>query len=123
MHGPACRLPDTTEDNLLRIAQEAITNAIRHSGARHVKLELIYGESSVQLRVADDGCGFDPAKMLSPAAGHFGCQGMRERAEQIGARFTLQSRPGSGTEIEVDLPLRDVQIGQELVKPESVATT
>jgi signal transduction histidine kinase len=90
---------------LLRIAQEAVTNATRHAEATHIRLELTYDESSVTLRVVDNGRGFDPARPVFMPEDHWGLANMRERADQIGAQFRLISRPGGGTEIETIVPV------------------
>jgi signal transduction histidine kinase len=86
---------------LYRIAQEALSNAARHSGASNVVVEwnAAPGASAV-LRIADDGRGFDPEQV---APGHFGLGNMRSRAAEIGAALTLTSAPGNGTEVRVEL--------------------
>jgi signal transduction histidine kinase len=95
------------ERNLLRIFQEGLTNAVKHAHARSVDVELTYLPDSFALRIRDDGDGFDP-QLLSPSGnGHYGLIGMRERAERIGGHFNLESKPGAGTELRVDVPLVD----------------
>jgi len=94
----------TVENSLLRIGQEALTNAVKHAGAAHVRAELRYLPGAVLLRVSDDGRGFDAAAPGRP--GHFGLIGMRERSEEIGARLEVRSALGRGTDVEVTLPLR-----------------
>ncbi|MBI2839715.1 MAG: hypothetical protein HYX75_15495 [Acidobacteria bacterium] len=94
------RLPYDVEANLLRIAQEAITNAIRHSGGSKVQLELRYEERQVRLSVKDDGKGL----ALPVNAGHYGLLGMQERAENLGGSFSARSQPDGGAEIEVIVP-------------------
>jgi signal transduction histidine kinase len=85
------------------MAQEAVNNAVKHAGARYIKVRLWYDKAHVRLRVSDDGRGFDPGMVV--AAGHFGLVGMRERAARVGAALTVDSRPGRGTTVEVILPL------------------
>ena len=97
--GTARKLPAVIEHNLLRAAQEALANALKHSGAKKIIVALNYEPSSVQLRICDDGKGFDYHTVGQPGGGHFGLLDMRERAEKIGAEFSLASRPGTGTEI------------------------
>lgn len=97
------KLPAVAEHNLLRVAQEAIANALKHSGAKQIMILLEYEPSQVQLRISDDGRGFDIATGGQASSGHFGLLDMRERAEKIGARFTLASRPGHGTEILIHI--------------------
>jgi PAS domain S-box-containing protein len=94
------RLPLAAEEGLYRIAQEALHNIVKHAAARQVWLELRGGESGVRLRVQDDGKGFDPSQVPE---GHLGLTGMQARADRMGAVFTVTSRPGQGTTIEVDL--------------------
>jgi signal transduction histidine kinase len=93
------KLPAITEHNLLRVTQEALANALKHSGAKKIIVALGYESSKVQLRLHDDGYGFDFLTVGQASSGHFGLLDMRERAEKIGARFSLTSRPGYGTEI------------------------
>jgi ligand-binding sensor domain-containing protein/signal transduction histidine kinase len=103
--GAPRRLNPSTERNLLRIFQEALTNAVKHAHARTVDVELRYEPESLALRIRDDGHGFDP-QLLSPSgSGHYGLVGMRERTERIGGHFTLASKLGEGTELRVEVPL------------------
>lgn len=99
--GPPRRLPATVEHHLLRIAQQAVANAVRHAAASGIRVRLAYAADRVTLEITDDGCGFDPLSPLPP--GHFGLLGLRERAHKIGAEFSLESSPGSGTVIRVCL--------------------
>jgi len=91
-----------TRDALVRIVREAITNAVRHGGATSVSVEL-EGGAGLCLRVVDDGRGFEPAAP-APRPSGFGLVSMRERAEQLGGRLTVASRPGEGTRVELVLP-------------------
>jgi len=99
------KLNPAMERNLLRIFQEALANTVKHAQARTVDVELKYAPGSVALRVRDDGRGFDPQSLAPPAGGHYGLIGMRERAERIGGHMTLNSSPGEGTELLVEVPL------------------
>ncbi|MBI5686831.1 MAG: sensor histidine kinase [Verrucomicrobia bacterium] len=103
--GEPRRLPVLVETNLMRIAQEAVTNAIKHSGGSRIEVSLDYGSREVTLRVRDDGRGFDPEKVMPASSGRFGLMGMRERAEKMNAVFALSSQPGQATEIAVTVPL------------------
>jgi signal transduction histidine kinase/ligand-binding sensor domain-containing protein len=94
-------LPPEVEYNLLRIAQEAVSNAVTHSGSRSVLITLDRTAARVRLRVEDEGSGFDSAQ--AARAGHYGVLGMRERAAHIGATLDLRSAPGSGTAISITL--------------------
>ena len=96
--------PFRIEQALLRIASGAISNAVRHAQATRLRLDLCYEPDAITLRVIDDGCGFSPDTTLH-IVGHWGLATMRERAEQLGGRLTIQSRPGRGTTIEVVAPL------------------
>ena len=102
--GEPRRLPVLVETNLMRIAQEAVTNAIKHSGASRIEVGLDYGQREVTLRVRDNGRGFDPEKVMPASSGRFGLLGMRERAEKMNAVFALSSQPGQATEIIVTVP-------------------
>ena len=95
-------LPENIERELLKIGQEAVTNVVRHAQARQVRIDLAYEDKKVRLRVADDGRGFEGVVNSSGVGGHFGLRGMRERAAQIGAELNVKSRPGEGTEVDVE---------------------
>jgi len=86
------------EDQLVRIAQEALRNAVRHGNPTAVRIELAYEPDAVRLRVADDGCGFDPRVRANGS--RWGLMGMQERATRIGGSLSIQSSPGAGTSVE-----------------------
>ena len=92
-----------TEHHLLRIAQEAITNAVRHAEPKMISVMLAFVPGSIALRVKDDGCGFEAGVPPRPAQ-RFGLLGMHERAARIGATLSIRSAPGQGTLVEVTLP-------------------
>jgi signal transduction histidine kinase/ligand-binding sensor domain-containing protein len=92
------------ERELLRIGQEAISNAIRHGGATHIRVDLRHEAERVRLRVSDNGCGFDVPAAFSDAAGHYGVLGMRERAARLGGALVLTSAPHHGTLVDVHVP-------------------
>lgn len=92
------------QDELYRIGREAIINACRHSGAGELEAEIEYTHSGLRLVVRDNGCGIDPAALCR--CGHWGLQGMRERADRIGAKLRILSRAALGTEIEITVPRR-----------------
>ena len=96
-------LPRDVEDNLLRIAQEAINNAVTHANPARILVNLTFEIRRVQLSVRDDGHGFDQATASSN--GHFGLTGMKERAEHIGGTLSIISSPETGTEVRVDVPI------------------
>jgi signal transduction histidine kinase len=101
--GTPVRLPGQKEMNLLRIAQEAVANAVKHGRPRQVNIELQYTATSVCLNVIDDGCGFS-ANRAAPI-GHFGLLDMRERAHSMGSEMRVESQPGRGTRISLQVPL------------------
>jgi len=105
------RLPPDVERGLLRIAQEALGNAVRHSGAQRVTLSLAARDSRVSLRIADDGRGFDPEDAVTRSR-RLGLTSMRERAEALGGTLAIDSEPGRGTAIEVE-----VRIGRANSRP------
>lgn len=87
------------------IGREAIVNALAHSGGDKVEVEITYDSRQFRLRVRDNGRGFDP-KILEEGGrpNHWGLQGMRERADKIGAQLKLWSRQATGTEVELIVP-------------------
>jgi two-component system NarL family sensor kinase len=95
-------LPSDVETNLLRIAQEAFVNALKHAHANAVQVELTFGSQAVSLCVRDDGRGFNPEL---PRGKGFGLVGMRERIQSLGGQLTLASQPGQGTEVIAIVPL------------------
>jgi signal transduction histidine kinase len=92
-----------TENNLLRIGQEAIVNAVRHARCGRIEVTLAFGERQVALSVHDDGQGFDP-EHPPRSEGGFGLAGMRERAEQMHGEFHVISALGKGTMVRVTVP-------------------
>ncbi|MGC0332894.1 signal transduction histidine kinase [Streptomyces sp. SAI-170] len=96
-------LPAAQEEALLRVAQEALHNALRHSGAEHVDVSLDRQGSGAVLRVTDDGSGFEP-RTVRRAGRHLGLVSMRDRASGVGGRLTVESAPGKGTTVEMEVP-------------------
>ncbi len=96
------RLPDETETHLFRIAQEALTNVARHSGAAEVRMRLHAENSTIQLTIADNGRGLQDGA----ASTGLGMVGMRARARNAGGEFSIHSGNGHGVEIEVEVPAR-----------------
>lgn len=101
------RFEPTTETACFRIAQEALTNALRHASARTITVSVTAGAGSVRLAVVDDGIGFDAAaaRTRAEAGASLGLLGMHERALLAGGTLTLLSAPGRGTEVEAVFPL------------------
>ena len=104
VNGTSRRGVTRVEEQLLRIGQEALTNAVRHSAADVIRAELTYDSSIVQLRVSDNGRGFNPEHVENEREAHWGVTSMRERAQQIGATLRISSRPGAGTIVDVTAP-------------------
>ncbi|MEU1409358.1 GAF domain-containing sensor histidine kinase [Streptomyces sp. NPDC005728] len=96
-------LPAAQEEALLRVAQEALHNALRHSGAEHVDVTVGRHGCGAVLRITDDGSGFDP-KSVRRAGRHLGLVSMRDRASGVGGALTVESAPGKGTTIEMEVP-------------------
>ncbi len=99
--GTPRRLPTEIESNLLRIGQEALTNALRHALAQTILLKLVFEAKVVHLQIIDDGQGFEPQLQANSGCGIIG---MQERSQQIGAELIFNSRIGQGTEIKVSVP-------------------
>ncbi|GAB1540150.1 hypothetical protein NUACC21_28190 [Scytonema sp. NUACC21] len=97
--GKVYPLPTEVENNLLRIGQEALTNAVKYAKASEIRIEVVYEKTQCLLRVKDNGRGFDTDN-VSVSKG-YGLLGMKERAQHIGAQLTIQSQIGQGTEVEI----------------------
>lgn len=108
VRGPVCKLPRDVENSVFRIAQEAISNAIKHSGATTVDFIMEFTDKSLMLTLRDNGKGFEPPE--SPGAlvraGQMGLIGMFERAELLSASVRLESSPGCGTGLRVEIPIQ-----------------
>jgi signal transduction histidine kinase len=105
VHGqePHPRLPPSMEDALVRIAQEALTNVAKHATASRVNIALSRQGSGIQLTISDDGEGFDPAGLDRAGSPHWGLLTMTERAEAVGGHCHLESEPGTGTRVVVQI--------------------
>ncbi|HLI52600.1 MAG TPA: sensor histidine kinase [Thermomicrobiaceae bacterium] len=108
--GEPRRLHPDVEVGLLRVAQEALANARKHSGAGQIQIILSFLEGEVMLEVSDDGVGFDPAnlRLATPSdfSGGFGLTAMRERVEQLGGAIMVEGTPGQGASIVAAIPTR-----------------
>jgi signal transduction histidine kinase/ligand-binding sensor domain-containing protein len=111
---PARRIP-RVEEELLRIGQEAITNAVRHSGGTRIQVRLDYRPQDVVLSIADDGHGFDLALTEREPNGHYGLVTMRERAAEIGGTLSIESRAPVGTRICAVVP-QSVRVEEPIVE-------
>ena len=96
------RLPPSLENAIFRIIQESLTNARRHSQSMKVRIRLVQREDGIRIEVEDWGVGFNSDKI---ADGHFGLEGIKERARLFGGAANIRSSPGEGTRIVVELPL------------------
>ncbi len=101
------RLASDAKTALYRVAQEALTNIARHAGANEVQIRLKPANRSLAMIIADDGCGFDPKRIIedNTDASGLGIGNMRERIEGLGGRFRLRSRAARGTTISITMPL------------------
>jgi signal transduction histidine kinase/ligand-binding sensor domain-containing protein len=104
------------EYQLLRIAQEAINNVVKHAGARRLEVHLEQTPGQVAMSIKDDGAGFDADR---PCFGHFGIVGMLERASEIGAHLSIDSKAGQGTTLSVVVPVKRAR-NEEVDVPEKV---
>jgi signal transduction histidine kinase len=103
--GTPQRLQQNAAEQIYSVAREALANAVAHADARHIEVEVEYQEHHVRVQVRDDGRGMAPvAQIQSDTSRHFGLQGMRERADQLGAQLTIWSRENEGTEIGLQVP-------------------
>ena len=101
--------------SLLLAVQEAVRNAINHGRPSVVDVIVEYGgdRKSIAVTVRDDGSGFVPGSQAGPDQGHFGIQGMLERAEALGGSFTIASEPGRGTSVLFRVPVREHDAAME----------
>jgi signal transduction histidine kinase len=97
-------LAPTSQTQLFGIGREALTNVVRHAGARKAWVRIESGPEGVVIEIGDDGCGFDP-KLRQP--GHFGLDSMQSRADELGGVLTISSAPGHGTVVRVEVPAED----------------
>lgn len=104
-HGKSRRLAPLVENNLLRIGQEAVSNALKHARAKAIELELDFEPTVVRLMIRDDGQGFDPK--VDRVGGHFGLRGMQERVAQMSGELTIRRGDKGGTCVEVTVKSRE----------------
>ena len=96
-------LRPATHDEIYLIGREALINAVRHSRASKIEVELEYAAKSLRVLIRDNGCGIDTRVLRSGRDGHWGLSGMRERAQRMGAKFRVLSHVGEGTEVELSV--------------------
>jgi signal transduction histidine kinase len=104
VEGAVRDLQPIVRDEVYGIAREALRNAFLHARAREVETEISYGERLFRLRIRDEGDGIPPEILEAGRSGHFGLDGMRERARQTGGKLDIWSGPGAGTEIDLSIP-------------------
>ncbi|MEQ1859597.1 MAG: sensor histidine kinase [Chthoniobacteraceae bacterium] len=116
--GERRQLPQTAKSHIMRIAQEAVSNAVKHGAAGRIAIELHFGDDKVTLTVRDDGRGFDADHAPTPSSGHFGLFGMKERAIKLNAELHITSRPGEGTAVRLSLPIpAETEVNEPLRTP------
>ena len=122
VHGVSRPLHPIVRDETFRIAGEALRNVLRHAGATQVEVEIAYDRPHLRLRVRDDGKGMSTEALNRPPQGHFGLQGMRERAAVIGGSLAVWSAVDAGTEVELTVPARNAYVAASLDEssPEAV---
>jgi signal transduction histidine kinase len=103
--GTARRLPAPVEDAAFRIVQEGLNNVVKHAGAEYARVELEFGVDRLRIAIVDSGVGFDPSTPRQ--TGKFGMSTMRERAEGVGGRLTVESAPGQGTRVSAEFPVEE----------------
>ena len=103
--GSARALNPAIQEQLFLIGREAVMNALRHSTATKIEVEVQYLRDLLRVFVRDNGRGINPEAVQKGSDSHWGLRGMRERAENIGARFGIRSRTGAGTELFVAIPV------------------
>jgi signal transduction histidine kinase len=105
MSGQPAQMQSEKALALYRIAQEALNNARHHAQADNIRVELEFDQNQATLRVCDDGIGFMPPPQLNDLTrtGHFGLMGMRERAQLVGGKVSIDASPGKGTSVTFTL--------------------
>ena len=108
---PADDLTEAAQTVVLRVVQEALQNVRKHAGATNVVVATMLDGGEWVLEVRDDGRGFDTGAVAARGRRNFGLQFMRERAELVGARFELRSRPDAGTVVRLAVPMTQKESG------------
>jgi len=105
IQGKPRTLRPAIQDQLFLIGREAVMNALRHSEATGIEVEVQYLRDVMRVSVRDDGCGINPEAVQKKSDSHWGLRAMRNRAESIGARFEIRSRSAAGTEVGIVVPI------------------
>lgn len=103
--GEASSLPEQVAHHVLRIAQEAVANVLKHARANKITVKLHIEPHVLNLQIQDNGCGFDREDVFASTNGHFGIMGMQERAERLSGKLRFTSEPGKGTLVDVEVPV------------------
>jgi len=131
VEGQPKALKPAIQEQIYMIGREAVLNALRHSGAAAIEVQVEYSPRRLRMVVRDNGCGIDSQTLRSGRDLHWGLQGMRERAGTVGAQLRIWSRLGAGTEVEISapihvvtddhaqLPMADIESGDEPVWQEA----
>lgn len=112
INGTEIPVEPVVEVNLLRICEEAVANAAKHAHPTRVKVFLVFRTKSVQLRVRDDGCGFEPTHSKASSSTHFGLLGIEERVAALFGILSVKSAPGKGTILQVTIPINGTACGK-----------
>ncbi|MFC5469688.1 sensor histidine kinase [Cohnella suwonensis] len=114
--GKEKRLPSAMEAAMFRLVQEGFNNALKHAQSTYVSLDLSFKETTVQMHIEDNGVGFvvDSIESRAKSHSHFGLIGMKERVELLQGKWEIQSKPGHGTKIIIDVPIK-AEPGKELI--------
>jgi len=102
--GSAQALRPAVQDDVYGIGREALINALRHAHARNIEIAVVFQCNALSLNVRDDGCGIEPKLVASSNNEHLGLAGIRDKADRMGARLSIWSAPGCGTELEFKVP-------------------
>ena len=105
VEGDAPRMSPSQEACLYRVTKEAVSNIIRHSGAHEFEVRIFYKPDTVRVEIADQGAGFDASSVTDSRVEQIGLRSIRQRVDHEGGRFAIESNPGQGTTVIVDLPL------------------
>lgn len=101
---PRSAFTEKSAHAIIHIVRELVTNAVRHGGAKNIRVAGAFEADTLKFSVTDDGCGFDPAASPGADEGHFGLQGVRERVDGFGGEITIESAPGKGTKATCHMP-------------------
>jgi ligand-binding sensor domain-containing protein/signal transduction histidine kinase len=109
-------IPRSIAHEILMVIREGVFNAVLHGKPRRVEIDIVYGRDDLQVRVNDDGTGFDPASVGRDGRDHYGIEGMRERVERLNGRIEWRSHAGQGTEVRFRIPRSALQPAREKIE-------